>query len=235
MFRFITKPIGLTPKQIQNNCKLNNYYHTGNLDVLAFGEMLFISNRLRILEKFFKKLKKTYTFTLLAGFSTDTHDILGIITKIELKNNKITKKSILEAINKIKQQQYQIPPKVSYKNLNTKAKLTNFLNGLPLKKLPPKKTKIIKINYISCTGVKKKNVINSIFNQINYVTIPYRQNIIKKSYNKNYNNLPKIIYKYKFKAKVTSGFYIRAIARDLSKELNIPLTCINIKREKIGF
>ena len=231
MFKVIYKPVGLTPKQLQFKNNLNNYFHTGNLDMVASGKMFFVHFRLRFLEKFLKKLKKEYTFELICGYSTDTHDVFGLITNVG-SSKYIPKHKFKKSLNKLKKLNFQVPPKVSYKNLNTKAKLINFLSGKKLKNLPKKPVKLINYKYWGYKKLSKNNLIKTIDSQINSVSINSRKLQIKNSYKITYNNLPNTIYLYNFKVKVSGGYYIRSLCRDLEKLLNTNFTVINLTRTK---
>lgn len=226
----LNKPVGKTPFQLISKLskKTNKkYFHTGTLDVMATGLIIAVDTRLRFLETYFKKFSKTYQFEVICGFSTDTHDLLGLITDISKQSCK----------NLILPKEYfiQAPPKVSYKNLNTKLKLNNFLKGLPLKELPNKSVKIYSFNLLGMRKISKEELFSKLEKDFKKIEGEFRQNEILKEYRLNKNKLPKQFKIIKYTIKVSSGFYIRAFVRDLSKINKIPLTTYSIKRTKVGF
>lgn len=228
LFVFVNKPLGKTPKQIINNLNNKNYFHTGTLDVMATGLIMLVSTKLRPLEKFFKQFNKQYEFEVITGFSTDTHDLLGLITSYS--NNPI-KKLNTPVINSYTK---QVPPKVSYKNLNSLKKLNNFLNGGNLKSLRPKQVKIKQLQFLGKKQISKGKFKHDLFSNINKVEGEFRQKQIIQRYNKNLNKLPDLFTVYKYKITVSSGFYVRAFVRDLAKLNNFPLCTYSIKRTCIG-
>jgi len=226
----LNKPVGKTPFQLIYNLSKKThkkYFHTGTLDIMATGLIIAVDTRLRFLETYFKKFSKTYQFEVICGFSTDTHDLLGLITGVSKKT----------CINLTFPKAYftQIPPKVSYKNLNTKLKLNNFLKGLPLKELPSKSVKIYSLNLLGEYKITKEELFSKLEKDFKKIEGEFRQDGILKEYRLNKNKLPKEFKVLKYSIKVTSGFYIRAFVRDLSKINKIPLTTYSIKRTRVGF
>src|SRR6267143_411770 len=84
------KPQGLTPLEIieQVRIKQPEYQkvkigYAGRLDPLAHGVLLLtIGEENKNREKYLQ-LEKTYQFSVLFGFATDTFDYLGMLKKME--------------------------------------------------------------------------------------------------------------------------------------------------------
>src|SRR3989344_7461845 len=119
------------------------------------GVMVFIPVFWRFLEKKLKKLSKTYEFSLVAGISTDSYDLLGLITYYDLNDILVKRRDWLKAIDKFKNKKYQRPPRVSYKNLNSPSKLKNFLNNKELPNLKKRKVLIYDFKYLGKRTIKR--------------------------------------------------------------------------------
>lgn len=229
MFKKVYKNIGQTPKQLIDLFESKSgqkYFHTGNLDTMAEGLMILVNTKLRFFESWFKGLSKTYYFHIICGFSTDTHDLLGLLQdivkwdspEIQIPQNYTT----------------QVPPKVSYKNLNSKTKLNNFLSGKPLNELPKQKVKIHYLEYLGDYKITKQDLYRKLNTDFAKIKSNYRQKEILDKYNEIKSKLPTHFIVKKYKIKASSGFYVRAFVRDTSILNSMPLTTYSIKRVKIG-
>lgn len=226
----LNKPVGKTPFQLITKLSKKTgkrYFHTGTLDILATGLIIAIDTRLRFLEKPFKKLSKTYEFEVIEGFCTDTHDLLGLVTQ--------TSKLQSTSLQIPKEYKMQVPPKVSYKNLNSKAKLNNFLSGKPLKELPAKKVKIYNLKLLDSYTITKDQLYKKIDRGFKKIEADFRQEKILKKYNQVYTKIPDKLTVFKYQVNVSGGFYIRAFVRDITTLNKLPLTTFSIKRTKVGF
>jgi tRNA pseudouridine(55) synthase len=225
------KPIGKTPKQLLNSLEKNSnkkYFHTGNLDIMAEGLMIFVNARFRFLESFFKKLSKTYEFDIIAGFSTDSNDLLGLVTNTSNSKNNLNTSFIQNYTT-------QVPPKVSYKNLNTPKKLNDFLKGKSLLDLLPKQVKVYKLTKTKSTYILKEDLFKKISKDFKQINGNFRQQQVLDSYNKTKSKIPSKLYVTSYRVKVSGGFYIRALVRDIGTKNNVCTTTYNIKRTKIGW
>jgi len=217
------------------------YYHLGNLDAFAEGLMVFIPAKLRFLEKPLKKLPKKYTLHLLVGFTTDTYDLLGLVKKYNYKKAytyKGLKSLIYLNLQSLQSMRWQIPPKVSYKNLS-KPYLLKLFRESGTKKLPNLKPTIAYIKYFKITGayyIKKDFLVNYILNNAKKINKDYRQDKIinRYLYLKSANRLSNEFLIVKIDLEVSSGFYVRSLVRDLSKSLKIPFVSYKIVRKSLG-
>ena len=117
------KRLGETPNQCVMRFKAENIEYqaipmtyAGRLDPLAEGLLLVLSgDEIREKEKYLD-LKKTYIFEMLWGFSTDTLDVLGMVTnkEISIPTTIEIKKGLEESIKKFEQQY----PAYSSKTIN---------------------------------------------------------------------------------------------------------------------
>jgi tRNA pseudouridine(55) synthase len=92
------------------------------------------------------------------------------------------------------------------------------------------KIEIIKEDFIS-----GGDLLNKIKNDISQVGGDFRQKEIIELWEKNLENRKEEKFKtIKIKVNCGSGVYVRALANDIGKELNIPALALNIKRTKVG-
>jgi tRNA U55 pseudouridine synthase TruB len=234
------KSVGQTPKQLLDLLEketFQKYFHLGNLDIMAEGLMVFINSRLRFLEKYLKKLSKIYEFEIIEGFTTDTYDLLGVIKTITPRESynlrplelKIPFSSNFPLVTT------QRPPKVSYKNLNSKAKLKNFLSGGKLPTLPKKQVSVYSLKYLGGYKVTKIAFFSKLKGRFSRIEGNYRQKKVFNMYLENKEKLPKTFIIRRYRVKVSSGFYVRSFVNDISVLNKKHLTTYSIKRLKLGF
>ena len=89
----IYKPIGVTPVQLVEKYKKENSIDekvsfAGRLDPMASGLMIILTNEHCLQQNNFHNFSKIYEFKIAIGLSTDTYDILGLITNYNI--NKYT-------------------------------------------------------------------------------------------------------------------------------------------------
>ena len=92
--------------------------HTGTLDPRASGVVLILKG-----DEYFNKEKyiqknKTYEFSILFGFDTDTHDGLGLITKTIEDEKGLLEKEVAEVIDSFKGLYHQKYPEFSSKKIS---------------------------------------------------------------------------------------------------------------------
>ena len=94
--------------------------HTGTLDPMATGVLPILIGKGTHLSKFLINHDKIYIATLKLGIKTDTGDITGNIIKEDENKIELTERKIVEALNRIKGKQEQIPPMYSAIKINGK-------------------------------------------------------------------------------------------------------------------
>lgn len=230
MWKTINKPKYFTTFSVlQKHSLCKKYFHTGTLDVLAFGKLLIVNKNLRFLESFFKSLKKEYEFSFILGFKTDSQDLLGAITNYSIKSVEVGLEDLESVLKTLQKKGLQKPPKISYKNLNTKSKLEKFLKGEPLPNVRERRTKLLNFTFLRKNKYKKKELMEELDN-LKKIKQDFRQEKVISRYLRVLDKLPNEFTQYTFKVKVTSGFYIRSLVRDIGEILNVPTVTTSIKR-----
>jgi tRNA pseudouridine55 synthase len=253
------KSIGKTPFEIIEELKKENknetenknknvkYSYAGRLDPMASGLMIILTNEHCLQQNNFHNFSKIYEFKIAIGLSTDTYDILGLITNYNI--NKYTnlnsdeiykiKQSIIDNFQKTYSQQYPVfsSIRIDGKPLWYYAK-NNLLDNI---KIPEKNITIDKLDYIENKTISIEDYIKIVKYRINLINPKYdfRQKPILEEYNKlntqfknNINNIN--INILHFRASVSCGTYIRMLVNDISNYLSIPMTTFEIHRIQVG-
>ena len=181
-------------------------------------------------------LDKIYEFKILFNLTTDTYDILGLIknhTKIDYKEiDTYLNNSIKKYIGEYEQ---EFPPFSSFCINKKPLWLINRDKIKIEKKIPKKNITIYNLEYLGFNMFEKKNLHDLIFNTIHTLN------------RENFDNfrVPEILHKwhlyfetinnnkfkiYKFKAKVSSGTYIRSLANRIGNDLGIGAIVFDINR-----
>lgn len=75
---------------ILQGIEVNNICYAGRLDPLASGGLIILTNTDVFYKMNYCNLIKTYTFSIIRGFQTDTYDILGLATISPITSDVIT-------------------------------------------------------------------------------------------------------------------------------------------------
>ncbi len=240
----VYKQVGQTPLDVINEIRRDNpklkgepMSYAGRLDPMAEGEMLILigedENRRRAE---FLGFDKEYEADILIGCSTDTHDLLGLIT--DYKDGSVTPaqqkkiKTLLSAFTKKKTQVY---PEFSSKTVQGKPLFEWKKSGrIGEIKLPKRSIKIKKVKLLAFEKISVKELHSYIQSAISLVRGDFRQKEILEKWNA---TLSCMNMEYFLTARVlfhvSSGTYIRGLAHELGTKLKIPACLMKLKRLKI--
>jgi tRNA pseudouridine(55) synthase len=247
---YIYKPIGKTPKELVDNYKKENKQATkvsfaGRLDPMAHGTMILLVNDECKLHDSYISHNKTYEFQVVFGFKTDTFDVLGILNEYneQSKFSKMIDNIKLETYVGKGEQEY---PPYSSIVVNKKPLWEWSKLGLldSIKPLPSKEVEIYEFEEIDYNSpidsyeklhVKIKTMIYSLskINQPKFRVpeINSMWNIYFESYKQQLVKCKPIIKKYR--AKVSSGTYIRSITNKIGNEIGCGAIALDIHRTYI--
>ncbi len=114
-FIILDKPKGITSfsccNRIRKKLNLNKTGHNGTLDPNATGLMVIACDKATKLIKLINEHDKEYIATIKFGLISDTLDMDGNVS--EGKYNSFSKEELINSINKLKKEEYQIPPLTS--------------------------------------------------------------------------------------------------------------------------
>lgn len=204
--------------------------HTGTLDPMAEGVVkIIVGDDSRNKEKYISE-DKTYHFKFLFGFSTDTHDGLGLIKDIKNPKN-LSEESVIEEVKLFKGKYHQKYPNFSSKKIQGKSLWQYEREGLKVPEIfidgEIKNIEIIKFENIEST-----NVLEKIKNQISYIFGNFRQSEILNKYSESL--FPEYFKFLEIEVVMTRGLYVRGLARDLGDRLNYPCIILDLVRIKDG-
>ena len=239
----IYKNKGITPLECINQYKIKNNIKdkvcfAGRLDPMAHGKLICLVGEECKEVKSYCNLNKTYEFIVLFGFRTDTFDLLGKV--IEFNLDKIDKIDKID-INKYRGKMTQYyPPYSSFivKHNGVRKPLWEWSKLGKIKDIliPHKEVEIFEIEEI-----KYNNDINNLGKYIN-------ENInLLSDLNKEKFRVPEILNSWndilkddnlkpiikKFRAKVSSGTYIRSLVEKIGKDLGCGALTLDIERTNI--
>ncbi len=210
----VVKVRGILRRATQEKCKVG---HLGTLDPLAVGVLpIAIGNATRLFDYMLQK-QKTYIATFKFGTTTDTLDRGGIITQTD--NRIISKSDVEKAIPNLVGTVLQMPPQYSAKSINGKKAYDIARNG-GVAELNPKQVIISEITLLGCPG----DIVNlpcDVFDE-------HSDNI------KNSVDYQLVQNEFAFRITCGSGTYIRAIARDMAKQMNTVGYMTSLCRTKTG-
>lgn len=231
------KKVGQTPLEVIKKVK-EKYPHykrmkmgyAGRLDPIAEGVLIVLlgDENKKIGE--YMGFDKEYRAEILLGFSSDSHDILGIANKG--KNIELDIKELKKKIKSFKGKYEQKIPKYSSYKIEGKPMFYYARKGIDVQEI--KKNVLIKkieINFIY--KISNKKLLKIIINKMNNVNGDFRQPDILD----NWNNLLKEENKYfvvDLNIECSSGTYIRAIAEDLGNRISCGGLLLSLKRIRVG-
>lgn len=233
---FLNKKDGQTPLQaVEDFRRKNKEYksvkmtYAGRLDPMASGLLLVLAGEEVKNKEKYLGLDKEYEFEVLFGFATDTYDILGkvkystILTNFRIDLEKKIKNNLKFFRGKIRQ---KYPP---YSSKTWQQARTGSLKETPAREVQVKSLKFLELIKIS-----PKTLLKNIEKRIKKVEGDFRQKEILKIWRKELQQGESLLGIAKFRAKVSSGTYVRGIANDLGKKIGIPALAYSIKRTKVG-
>ncbi len=209
-----------------------NMTYLGRLDPMAEGLLLVLAGDTKDKDEFLK-LDKTYEFEVLWGFSTDTYDVLGLITNVGQMPEKLDIK-MERLLKDIKDKKTQSYPPYSSRTVGGKALHAWAREGrIDEIEIPKRDIKIFHIEHIRTRLIPQKEILAEILKKVNLVRGDFRQESIKKNWQKVLNKKEMCLIS-KFKIDVSSGTYIRSLAHEMGKKLGTSALAYSIKRTRVG-
>ena len=237
----IYKPIGWTPLEVIKELKKNPDYkdfkcsYAGRLDPMAEGVMLVLVDEMTKDQESYQRLHKEYIADIAFGFSTDSYDLLGLVTDMD-DSSDFFKSIFLKSLDKLSGTVSLELPSFSSFEISSHPLFwwarEDRLNEI---EIPKKSMNFIETSFLNKESISKNKFSEIVISRINKVNGDFRQVKILNKWNqslKEFNNSEILIAKVRFKC--SSGTYIRSCVNFLSKKLSIPLVLFNLKRSKVG-
>ena len=237
----VYKPLGTTSHQLairMSEVLGTKVTHTGSLDPMAEGVLVLLIGPAAMKNQIaYQTEDKDYEFDLLFGFSTDSYDLLGLVTKTTAYDPAaFPEKELRSQLSRMIGRQTQAIPPYSSKVIQghpmfwwaREGRLQEI--GQPTKEIRIQAAKLIKILTFSSSQLK-----TTILKNISEVKGNFRQPEIIKAWTRTLNESSSPDFSIAtLEVTVSSGTYVRAIANDLGSALGIPSCALRILRTRSG-
>ena len=203
--------------------------YAGRLDPMAEGIVPVLVGEGRFHKDTLLGFEKTYELTVLLGVSTDSADMLGLVTNVQeysFDEPKLVK--AVENLALVKELAYPLYSSrpVEGKPLFMHARAGNTVN-VPVKKVSIKDIELKSIEQATL-GVCLMNTIPV----IEKVVGDFRQNEIIAKWQEQKMDIEVTLIT--FTVDVSSGTYMRSLAEKLGESLGVPALAYRIKRTRVG-
>jgi tRNA pseudouridine55 synthase len=210
--------------------------YLGRLDPMAEGVLLLATGEDIKRKEEFLGLDKEYDFRALFGFSTDTYDVLGKITKME-KLESFDENDLRKIANVYEGEREQKYPLYSSKMISSRESFAPESSQVSPESVPSKKINIYKIQFHKLEEFSAKELFGRLLSDISKVKGDFRQTEILEKWKEVLLDDKSALEKYfvaKFSAHVSSGTYIRSLVSDMGNTLGCGATTLSIKRTRVG-
>ncbi|HXH69911.1 MAG TPA: tRNA pseudouridine(55) synthase TruB [Pyrinomonadaceae bacterium] len=207
----IDKPEGLTSHDVvarlRRILKTKRIGHTGTLDPFATGVLVMLVGKATRLAQFLDKDKKEYEATVRFGFETDTGDVSGSPKQIQNSKFKIQNEEIKEVLKDFRGEIEQTPPMYSAKKVAGKKLYELARKGVEIERKSVKVT----IYEIEITKDQKSKTADLQKNDFGLWTLDVDLRVL-----------------------CSAGTYIRTLAEDIGKKLEIGAHLAALRRTRAG-
>ncbi|OHA58772.1 MAG: hypothetical protein A2571_00070 [Candidatus Vogelbacteria bacterium RIFOXYD1_FULL_44_32] len=221
----IYKPAGLTPLEVLEKLRTSKaelirekMTYAGRLDPLAEGVMLVVTGEDIARKEQFLNLPKTYEVDILLGVGTDTGDVLGLVN--EFKLGKIDLTEVKKASAGLVSRRWQTAPRYSAPGIDGK----EFT----------KEVEVFTVQVADQTEISAPDLLLDIEKRVGEVIGDFRQAKITTGWQKWLADNNQMFPVVKITISASSGTYMRVLAEELGKVLNVPALAYKIKRTKVG-
>jgi tRNA pseudouridine(55) synthase len=208
--------------------------YAGRLDPMAEGLLLCLAGEECKNKDQYLRLNKKYIFEILIGFSTDTHDLLGLVTgKADGNPN------LQYLLNSFVGKHNQTYPIYSSKTINGKQLHTLARAGLINEnEIPSREVEIFSLKILRETKIGREKLLQEIVNKIALVKGDFRQQEIAKKWLRVLSDESSMLINnfsiIKVEMFCSSGTYVRALVRDLGTLSKVSMCTYSIVRTEVG-
>ncbi|NTV31593.1 hypothetical protein HGA91_06475 [candidate division WWE3 bacterium] len=238
----VYKPLGYSTHQLA--ATVGHFYkepatHTGTLDPLAEGVVVILTGDDRHKRQQLASVDKEYSFEILAGFSTDSDDLLGLVQDVsqdQIEENDLTH-SITDTIPQFVGSINQKVHPFSAKRVQGKSAFDRARDGEDMS-LPTETVHISKLEYVKSHTISLTDLSETLAVRINSVQGDFRQQQILDMWSVSLRIAQQAgVEKYvvlSCSAVTGKRTYIRTLVRDIGTLIKIPLTTFSIIRTRNG-
>jgi tRNA pseudouridine55 synthase len=207
--------------------------YLGRLDPMAEGLLLVALGSVD--KQKYLSLDKTYEFEVLWGMESDTYDVLGLIIKVR-QDEVLKEQQLMSVVKKVKSTKSQSYPPYSSRTVAGRP-LWEIAreNKIDEIEIPARGIKIFSIEHISTRHMTGAEILKQVQEKVALAKGDFRQAEIVKKWQEELNDLQNSKFLVsKFVADVSSGTYVRGLAHEMGKMLEIGALAWSIKRTRVG-
>lgn len=208
--------------------------YAGRLDPLADGKLLVLIGEECKNRAAYLGLDKTYELTVAFGTSTDTHDVLGLVTAVSTE--RIVPEDAEKAALSLRGEFDQKYPMYSSKTLLGKPLFMHAREGtvIPDTDVPHKRVQVYDIHVLDHGILGMKEFERIIKEKVNSVSGDFRQAVILKRWSEFFREAPAHDFQtMRLRIHCSSGTYMRSLAHEIGKKLGVPALALHIRRVSI--
>lgn len=210
--------------------------HTGTLDPMAEGIVVVLTGEDRFHKEQYANWKKTYQFEILVGFTTDSHDLLGLVVEEDLDyDHQKTHQDIETILPTVTGTYHQKIPTFSAKRIYGESYFDKAKRNENL----PTETNTICVDsmqIVQSSAISIQQLQQTLPSRISKVEGRFRQEEITHQWQtllQQYDPQTSLLL-LTLEATTSKRTYIRGIVRDIGQELGTPITTYSIIRTQNG-
>lgn len=206
--------------------------YAGRLDPMAEGLLILLEGEECKQKEKYTSLDKVYEFEILVGFSTDTYDLLGLVTDQSLLHLDVDKfTDILKSFSGSQIQKY---PLYSSKTYNGK-QLFKYGKSKDKIDIPEHEVSIYSLSYINLYSITKEVLEEKIHKKISLVLGDFRQKEIQQKWHDLFEKTSQKEFQvFSCQINCSAGTYVRQLVFDIGRSIGVPCTTFSIKRIQVG-
>jgi len=212
--------------------------YAGRLDPMAEGVLIVLAGDANKNKSDFLNLDKEYVFDVLFGFSTDTYDVLGVMSDaVTRASHKPVRAELLaEYIAQMQGERTQKYPPFSSKPLEGKPLFVHARKGdISNFELPEHKIEIYSTSLVNVRKIKDTELLKEAEHMVGLVKGDFRQERILHLW----RDTLRVLYGMSFDVATinihcSSGTYVRSLAHELGEQLGVPALAMRILRTRVG-
>lgn len=210
--------------------------YLGRLDPLASGVMVIAVGEENKKRSEYLSLPKEYVVDVLLGMSTDSGDVLGLVTEQTSVYNLPPEEEIKKCISNFVGKRRIPYPEYSSKPVHGKPLFAWARQGnLHDIKIPETELKISSIIYKGLSYIKGQDLKKEIVSTIALVKGDFRQEKITGRWNEFFvRNAQDAYAVISIIVSCESGSYMRSLASEIGTSLGVPALALHIIRTKVG-
>ena len=236
----IRKNMGETPLEALERTRIEHEIpvdvpmtYAGRLDPLVEGLLIILTGDECKEKDKYNKFTKTYEFEILTGASTDSYDLLGLVTNISFGGN-IEIGDIKKYLEDHKKTFIQNYPPYSSKTFEGKQLHAHAREG----NTPTVEHEVALFDYefLGEREILNEDLLKTIEERIGLVHGDFRQEEIIEKWKETLGGA-KALPSHRitsWRVHVSGGFYIRQLVHDIGEHFSVPTVTFHIKRTKIG-